>query len=344
MTELILRKLTREYTPGVAAVRDLNITVNDGELMVLLGPSGCGKTTTLRMVAGLVQPTSGDVLFDGQSVLGLPPEKRGAVMVFQEHALFPFMNVGDNVAYGLKMRGVSRPDIRRRVAQALTAVQLAGSEERWPEQLSGGQKQRVALARALVVRPRLLLLDEPLSNLDRGLREELRQMVRNLQRESGISTLFVTHDQAEAVTIADRIAVMMNGSLRQVGRPSDFYEKPAGVDVARFFGAENFLPGVKQGSQAKTAIGVLEIPDSPLADGPVLLTVRPEAVELGANGHNNFPAQVQSCSYRGPATRCHVNVNGTTLQMTPPAYHDLREDEKIVVHLPRERLYLLPAE
>ncbi len=299
MTELTIRKLSMEYEPGVTAVKGLDLTVSDGELMVLLGPSGCGKTTTLRIVAGLLRPTAGDVLFDGQSVIDLPPEERGAVMVFQEHALFPFMSVGDNVAYGLNMRGVSKMDIRRRVARALAAVQLDGSEDRWPEQLSGGQKQRVALARALVVRPRLLLLDEPLSNLDRSLREDLRYMVRSLQQEAGISTLFVTHDQAEAVAIADRIALMIDGELRQVGSPADFYESPADIDVARFFGAENFLLAVKEGQKAKTALGELEITESPLADGPVWLSVRPEAIELGANGHNNFNGHVQLCNYRG---------------------------------------------
>ncbi|MCP4356444.1 MAG: ABC transporter ATP-binding protein, partial [Chloroflexi bacterium] len=204
MTTLTLQNLTKEYAPGVTAVSDLNLTINEGELMVLLGPSGCGKTTTLRLISGLLQPTRGDVLFDGRSVLTVPPEKRNAVMVFQEHTLFPFMSVGDNVAYGLKMRKCNRAEIQERVAAALTAVQLPNFQNHWPDQLSGGQRQRVALARALIIRPRLLLLDEPLSNLDRSLREELRQMVRTLQQEAGITTLFVTHDQAEAVAIADR--------------------------------------------------------------------------------------------------------------------------------------------
>ena len=344
MTMITLLDLSKEFEQGVTAVCGLNLTIEDGELMVLLGPSGSGKTTTLRLIAGLTQPTAGDVLFDGQSVLDKLPEERGAVMVFQEHALFPFMSVGDNVAYGLKIRGLPEVEIKRQVGAALASVQLPGIEKQWPEQLSGGQKQRVALARALIVRPKLLLLDEPLSNLDPELREDLRQMVRSLQKEAGISTLFVTHDQVEAVAIADRIAVMMAGTVRQVGRPSDFYNRPHDLDVARFFGAENFIPGFKQGCTAATAFGEVEIPDSTLADGPVLLTVRPEAIELGANGHNNFSAQVQSLSYRGPLARCQVCVNGTVLHMIPPAYHGLQENEEIVVHLPKERLFLLPVE
>jgi ABC-type Fe3+/spermidine/putrescine transport system ATPase subunit len=247
MTTLILKDLTKEFAPGIPAVSELNLTVREGELMVLLGPSGCGKTTTLRLIAGLLPPTNGDVQFNGDSVLEVPPEKRGAVMVFQEHALFPFMSVGDNVAYGLKMRKLAREEIRQRVAAALTAVYLPGYEKRRPDQLSGGQLQRVALARALVIRPRLLLLDEPLSSLDPGLRKELQQMIRALQQEAQITTLFVTHDQAEAVAVADRIGVMMNGRLQQVGPAQAFYEDPANAEIARFFGASNFLPGVKRG-------------------------------------------------------------------------------------------------
>ncbi|MCP4359385.1 MAG: ABC transporter ATP-binding protein, partial [Chloroflexi bacterium] len=186
-------------------------------------------------------------------------------------------------------------------------------------------------------------LDEPLSNLDRSLREELRQMVRTLQQEAGITTLFVTHDQAEAVAIADRIGVLIDGRLRQVGRPREFYEKPADAQIARFFGASNFLPGVKKGQVVQTPIGGIEIPTTPLADGPVLLTVRPEAIEIGPNEHNNFPAQVQSCSYRIPASECQVSINGILLHLTPPPYYDLRDSREIMVHLPRERICVLPS-
>ncbi len=344
MTTLRLQNLTKEYTPESTAVTDLDLTVRDGELMALLGPSGCGKTTTLRLVAGLLQPTAGDVLFDGRSITHTPPEKRGAVMVFQEHALFPFMSVGDNVAYGLKMRKLGRSEIAERVAEALTAVQLPHFEDRWPDRLSGGQRQRVALARALVVRPRLLLLDEPLSSLDRTLREELRQMIRQLQRETGITTLFVTHDQAEAVAVADRIGLMIDGRIRQIGPPRDFYEHPVDAQVARFFGANNFLSGIKHGDTVATTIGPVEIPPSPLPDGPVLLTVRPEAIELGANGHNNFIAQLQSCSFRIPAQACEVNVNGVHLQLIPPPYTNLGGEREITIHLPRERICVLSPE
>jgi ABC-type Fe3+/spermidine/putrescine transport system ATPase subunit len=242
MTTLTLKNLCKDYEPGVSVVTDLNLTVGRGQLMVLLGPSGSGKTTTLRLISGLLTPSKGDVLFDGQSVLAMPPEKRGAVMVFQKHALFPFMSVGDNVAYGLKMRKLGRTSIRERVEAALAAVHLPGFEDRWPDQLSGGQAQRVALARALVIRPRMLLLDEPLASLDPGLRTELRQMVRRLQQDAAITTIFVTHDQTEAMAIADRIGVMMDGRLIQVGQPQDFYENPISAEIASFFGATELMP------------------------------------------------------------------------------------------------------
>jgi ABC-type Fe3+/spermidine/putrescine transport system ATPase subunit len=342
MTTVTLVDLTKEYTLGEPAVADLNLSVEDGELLALLGPSGSGKTTTLRLIAGLLTPTRGDLLFDGRSVLGTQPEKRGAVMVFQEHALFPFMSVGENVAFGLKVRGVGREAIGAAVAEALAAVRLEGYEDRWPDELSGGQRQRIALARALVVRPRLLLLDEPLSNLEPVLREELRDMIRALQKETGITTLFVTHDQAEAVALADRIALLFDGRLRQVGSPRGFYEHPHDEQVARFFGGVNFLSGVKQGATVETAIGSLEIATSDWPDGRVVLTIRPEAIEVGANGHNNVAAQIRSYSYRGLVAYCSAGVDGVQLQVVLPPHRRFRAGESIVLHLPRDRICLLP--
>ena len=235
MTKLSLRAIEKVFARGVPALRGLDLDVEPGELMVLLGPSGCGKTTALRVIAGLDTPTAGDVRFDGESVLAVPPEKRGAVMVFQENALFPFKTVAENMAFGLRMRKVGPQDRQARVAQALESVQLAGYEDRWPDQLSGGQRQRVALARALVVRPRLLLLDEPLSSLEPELREDLGATIRRVQRDAGITTVFVTHDQREALAVADRIALMIDGRVRQVGYPNEFFRTPVDLEVARFF-------------------------------------------------------------------------------------------------------------
>jgi ABC-type Fe3+/spermidine/putrescine transport system ATPase subunit len=344
MTTLTLINLTKEYSPSVPVLTDLNLAVGDGELLALLGPSGSGKTTTLRLIAGLLKPTRGDLLFDGRSVLKMPPEKRGAVMVFQEHTVFPFMSVAENVAFGLKLKRLNRAAIRAAVTEALASVQLSGFEDWWPDQLSGGQRQRVALARALAVRPKLLLLDEPLSNLEPGLREELRGMIRSLQQETGITTLFVTHDQAEAVAVADRIALLFDGQLRQVGPPRSFYETPADKQVARFFGGVNFLPGVKRGTMVQTAIGPLELTPSDWPDGDVLLTIRPEAIEIGANGHNNLAAHIKSYSYRGLVAYCGAGVNGVQLQVVAPPYRPYRKGESIMLHLPRERICLLPPE
>jgi ABC-type Fe3+/spermidine/putrescine transport system ATPase subunit len=343
MTTVTLTNLSKEYRPGVPVFSGVELNIVSGELLVLLGPSGSGKTTLLRLIAGLLQPTQGDILFNGHSMLATPPEKRRAVMVFQTHALFPFMSVGDNIAFGLKLQRVSREAIRAEVAQALAAVQLPGFADRWPDQLSGGQRQRVALARALAVRPQVLLLDEPLSNLEPGLREELRAMIRALQRRVGITTVFVTHDQAEAVAIADRIALLLDGYLRQVGPPRAFYERPEDEQVARFFGGVNFLPGVKQGSLVHTEIGALEVAQADYPDGYVLVTIRPEAIEVGANGHNNLAGYVQAYHYRGLAATCHVNINGVALQVMTPPFERYRQGEALTLHLPRERTCLLPV-
>ncbi|MGH1492904.1 MAG: ABC transporter ATP-binding protein [Acidimicrobiales bacterium] len=236
MTTLVMEGVHAGYEPTAAVVSDLTLTVASGERLVLLGPSGCGKTSTLRIIAGLLAPRSGDVRFDGQSVLAVPPEARGVAMVFQEPALIPFRSVAENVEYGLKLRKVNKAKRRTLVAEALDAVQLSNFTNRWPAELSGGQRQRVAIARALIVEPRLLLLDEPLSSLDPNLREDLGQMICDLQRRMGITTVMVTHDRAEADVVADRIGVMIDGHLRQVGRPAEIRNHPADDEVARFLG------------------------------------------------------------------------------------------------------------
>jgi ABC-type Fe3+/spermidine/putrescine transport system ATPase subunit len=342
MTRLTLYDLTTEYTPGVPAVADLNLTIPDGELLALLGPSGCGKTTTLRLIAGLLNPTKGDLLFDERSVLAVPAEKRGAVMVFQEHALFPFKSIGENIAFGLKVKRIDRHTIRKRVAEALALVQLPGFEERWPEQLSGGQRQRAALARALVVRPKVLLLDEPLSNLETELREEMRAMIRSLVKEVGITTIFVTHDQTEAVAVADRIALLLSGKLRQVGHPRDFYERPVDVEVARFFGWSNFIPGTKQGSIVKTPLGKLITHHADYPDGEVIAAIRPESIQIGANGYNNLAGRVKTYSFRGSAAHCEALINNVALHIVAHPSKSYSEGDSIALHLPGEHIHLLP--
>jgi ABC-type Fe3+/spermidine/putrescine transport system ATPase subunit len=239
-TALTLDRLTARYGEG-PVLRDFTLDVAGGELVALLGPSGCGKTTILKIIAGLLQPVTGEVRFNGESVLSVPAEKRGAVMVFQKPLLFPYLTVAENVAFGLKMRRSDK--IRKRVSEMLRLLQLEGYESRRPSELSGGQEQRVALARALVTEPRVLLLDEPFSALDENLRTELRLLVRELQNRLGITTIFVTHDQAEAAMVSDRIALLLDGRVAQAGAPRDFYTAPSTADVARFFGWQVFETG-----------------------------------------------------------------------------------------------------
>ncbi|MDI3475436.1 MAG: thiamine transport system ATP-binding protein [Thermococcaceae archaeon] len=253
-----------------------DLRVKDGEFLTLLGPSGCGKTTTLRIIAGFEKPDSGEILFDGKSVNELPPYERGIGIVFQDYALFPHMSVFKNVAFGLEMRRLPKAEIERRVKWALELVGLKGFENRYPEQLSGGQQQRVALARALVVEPQVLLLDEPLSNLDAKIRERLRGEIRRIQRELGITTIYVTHDQEEAMAISDRIAVMNVGKLEQVGSPLELYYRPKTEFVARFLGLSNILE--LEARNGVACAGKLCFPVE--REGRVRIFFRPESVVI----------------------------------------------------------------
>lgn len=352
MTTVELSGLSKRFQ-AVTAVKHLDLVVASGELVALLGPSGCGKTTTMRMIAGLLQPTSGDIRFAGRSVLAIPPERRGAVMVFQKHLLFPHMNVAENVGFGLKMRGMAKAEIARRVSTMLELVQLAGFEGRQAHALSGGQQQRVALARALVIEPQVLLLDEPLANLDANLRLEMRRLIRNLQQTLGITMIFVTHDQEEAVMLADRVALMVDGALQQYAEPRDFYERPHSTVVARFFRNENLLTGVKQGNQVETAIGRLETAvGQAVADGPVLLTVRPEHVQINTApvdepvskpGINTVLAKVDSVTYLGGYLQIQLQLGEQTWTVHAPANTNAYPGQQVTVHLPAAQLWLMPA-
>ena len=352
MTQVNLHQLSKQYG-NTKAVRDLTLDVPSGKIMAFLGPSGCGKTTTLKMIAGLLQPTKGDILFDGQSVLPVPPERRGAAMVFQNHLLFPYMSVGDNVGFGLKMRKVDRRTIRRKVSEMLDFVKLSGFEKRRPNQLSGGQQQRVALARALIIEPNVLLLDEPLSNLDAHLRDEMRDLILNIQRQFGITAIFVTHDQEEAVILADQIALLFDGQLQQFGEPRAFYERPATVKVVRFFGGVNFITGTKRDKRVETALGPFQLPSMcNLDDGPVILTIRPENVMLSINKHhhhNVIEGRILSHLYAGTHTRFKVAAKTSShssvqLEVISDAASGSRfcEGELVFLHLPPEKMWVMP--
>jgi spermidine/putrescine ABC transporter ATP-binding subunit len=279
----------RKHFGATVAVAGIDLTVAPGEFVTLLGPSGCGKTTTLNLIAGFIAPTAGAIVLGGTAIDGLPPYRRNLGVVFQDYALFPHMSVAENVAFGLRMRGISPDDIARRVDEALALVKLVGFDARRPAQLSGGQRQRVALARALVIRPRMLLLDEPLSNLDLKLREEMRLEITRLQRQLGIATIFVTHDQGEALAMSDRIAVMHAGRIEQIGTPAAVYEEPRSRFVAEFIGRINIVPGtvqalderngiVRVATSAGIGLAATHVPVSPGAQMEVAF--RPERVTL----------------------------------------------------------------
>lgn len=349
MTTVQLSNLNKSYDSHHYAVDNLTLTAPCGKITALLGPSGCGKTTILKMIAGLLSPDSGEIAFNGRSALPLPAEKRGAVMVFQNHLLFPYMTVADNVGFGLKMRGVDKAIIQQRVEAMLDLVHMAGYKHRLPRQLSGGQQQRVALARALVIEPKVLLLDEPLSNLDAHLRYEMRELIFNLQRQFDITTIFVTHDQEEAVILADQIALLFQGQLQQVGEPQEFYERPDTAAIARFFGGVNFIPGHKWGAQVETTLGVFVPEENKQPDGPVLLTIRPENVQLGVDGEedNVVHGRILSHVYAGTHTRFKVATVDPSLPpleiITPAAaLKQFSDGCSVTFCFPADKIWVMP--
>jgi putative spermidine/putrescine transport system ATP-binding protein len=312
MARLEIDRVSKHYG-DVIAVRDLTLDVADGELVVLLGPSGCGKTTTLRIVAGFAEPTSGVVRLGDRDVTRLPPWKRNAGLVFQSYALFPHLSVARNVAFGLEMRKVEASQMQRRVADALRLVRLEHLSERLPRQLSGGQQQRVALARALAFYPDVLLLDEPLSNLDAKLRAEVRVEIRELQKRLGLTTVMVTHDQEEALTMADRLVVMNDGTVRQVGTQKELYERPSDRFVAGFVGRSTFIEGEIEAPGRFRSAGGLAIACKEAAAGPATLALRPERIvftpEPLASMDNSLPGVVEFVSYLGATIDMHVRIS-----------------------------------
>jgi len=312
MARLDLEGIAKRYGE-FHAVRDVTLTVADAEFVVLLGPSGCGKTTTLRMVAGFTEPSAGHVRLAGADITALPPWRRNAGLVFQSYALFPHLTVAQNVAFGLEMRKLARAEIAQRVDEVLALVRLAGYGARLPRQLSGGQQQRVALARALAIRPDVLLLDEPLSNLDAKLRQEVRVEIRELQRQLGITTVMVTHDQEEALTMADRLVVMHEGTVRQVGSQRDLYERPADRFVAGFVGRSTFLEGTLEAPGRFRTDGGLDLACVGSGRGRGVLALRPERLQVAAAPivalDNRLPGTVEFVSYLGALTDIHVRVS-----------------------------------
>ncbi|MCC7113935.1 MAG: ABC transporter ATP-binding protein [Burkholderiales bacterium] len=350
----VSKRYVHRVKGAVYAARDVRLDVAPGEFVTLLGPSGCGKTTTLRMIAGFEKPDGGRIRFGGDDVTELPANRRDIGFVFQNYALFPHLSVRENVAYGLEVRGLSAAEIARRVADVLELVGLAGYEHQFSAQLSGGEQQRVALARAIVIRPRVLLFDEPLSNLDARLRVQMRTEIRELQRRLAITTVYVTHDQEEAMAVSDRIAVMNRGSIVQEGSAEDLYYRPASEFVATFIGRVNLLAGrVLSADRSGASVSVLGATlragagSGPWAAGSaVKLVLRPEAIELRRAGETPIAATVESRAFLGEKAEYQLRCGGERLQAVryESAANAHPAGATVSIAIPEDTIVLLPAE
>lgn len=359
MPDLHLENLVKQYGRTTAVDR-VSLEIQDGEILTLLGPSGCGKTTTLRCIAGFVIPDDGEVYLGDRRVTHLPPERRAIGFVFQNYALWPHMTVYDNLAFGLRLKGISRSEAKERVERVLALVRLSGFAERYPRQLSGGQQQRIALARALVIEPSVLLLDEPLSNLDAQLREEMRFEIRELQKKLGITAVYVTHDQAEALALSDRIAVMNKGVLTQVGTPAQIYNFPSNRFVAGFIGLSSFVEGtISQLDPAASSAIVttsdqlnIHVPmDGLRLNQKVTLAIRPEHITLNTGngqpapaGTNLLQGEVIRAAYLGDVIDYRLGIGQWLLRVHAPTDMVLSPGEKVQVLIPPQQITLIPEE
>jgi ABC-type Fe3+/spermidine/putrescine transport system ATPase subunit len=355
-----LKNVVKKFGP-LEAVSHVSLDIRDGELFTLLGPSGCGKTTILRLIGGFHKPDDGEIRFGDREVSGIPPYERNIGMVFQNYALWPHMTISANIAYGLKIKKTSRGEIKEKVSHALKLVNLIGLENRYPGQLSGGQQQRVALARALVLNPDVLLLDEPLSNLDAKIRIQVRAEIRKLQKDLGITTIYVTHDQEEALTLSDRIAVINFGKLQQIGAPFDLYEKPENPFVADFIGINNLIEGeireIRSGDKTmlvKTRIGPLvSLGNDRLKPGDrCVITVRPETASISVSsevqqGFNEIRGTVSFASYIGNTIRYDVEIDEKAIfkvdLQNPWDHQPLPMGTKAFVQFPVKTTLAIPA-
>lgn len=359
--EVRLERISKSYGDQ-RVVRDVSLRIGEGEFFTFLGPSGCGKTTLLRMIAGFVEPDEGALYLDDERVNQVPPWRRDVGMVFQNYALWPHMTVFENVAFGLRERKVSRAEVKTRVAKALEQVDLKGTEGRRPSQLSGGQQQRVALARTLVIQPRVLLLDEPLSNLDAKLRVEMRLELLKLQREIGLTTIYVTHDQEEALAMSNRIAVIHQGQVIQEGSPRDIYEHPANDFIAGFVGRSNLIAGkilnitreqIVVELANRSTLNLLHPPtlDAAQVGDCVLLSLRPEAVELTEknfrlDGSNRIEGKILASAYQGASIEYEIAAFGRSLKArvsNPKGKHQFQRDDEVAVRFAAEDVMIVPA-
>ncbi len=332
MTKVNLISLQKTYRGQPAAVlKDFSLSVNAGEMVALLGPSGSGKSTLLKLITGIERPDAGDIQFDGVSILNIPPNKRGAVFMFQKSYLFPFLSVAENIGFGLKVQGVSSEIIRSEVARMLDLIGLPGTERRKPAQLSGGEQQRVALARALVTNPKLFLLDEPLSSLDTEVRMNLQEAIRSIQRELGITTILVTHDLGEAMAMSDRLALLLEGEIVAVDKPENLFHHPPSLAAAQFMGVSTFLSGDQLTVKNEANAGSSE----------KLLAIRPEHIRIQKEAcKNSMQGMVSDCVFRGEYIEYQVDVNDVTVRARMPMPAPMfPHGEQVHVRFPVEHLF-----
>ena len=343
MAYMTLKDIDVRYDKKKQVLKGLNLEVQEGELVSLLGPSGCGKTTTLRVVAGFIEPQNGSFLLDGADLTKVPVHKRNFGIVFLSYALFPHLSVYDNVAFGLKMRKLDTAEIEKKVKHILKICDLTEFEGRFPQQMSGGQRQRVALARALVIEPKLLLLDEPLSNLDAKLRIAMRMEIKRIQKQLGITTLFVTHDQEECFSISDKVAVMNQGIIEQFDSPERIYHRPETEFVARFIGFENFLPLSRQADGYKTETGALFSVETEHSEEACIGTIRPEDIRIAEKGQekNVLEGTVGVRTFLGKTYQYEVLTASGKFLVSRPAEEFYKEGSQIRLYLPEQKLILI---
>jgi ABC-type Fe3+/spermidine/putrescine transport system ATPase subunit len=346
MTNVEIISVTKNYPGRSDPVLDqFDLSVLPGELVALLGPSGSGKSTLLKLITGIQSPDTGDIRFDGQSILSVEPNKRGAVLMFQKAYLFPFLNVRENIGFGLKVQGIAKETIRAEVTKMLDLIGLPGIENRKPANLSGGEQQRVALARALIVRPKLMLLDEPLSSLDTEVRLNLQEAIRRIQRELGITTILVTHDLKEAMGMSDRMALLLNGRVAAIDQPIRLFQHPPTQAVAQFMGVTTFVKGRLERGRLETEYGTLSVNTNGHAADTATFTIRPEHIQIrSAPGQNTLPGVVTDCIYRGEYIEYLVSLKDLMVRarvpMPAPA---IQQGESVHVFLPSEHLFQISS-